>query len=113
MSTPGAICSKCGSAIDWGRILCSKCGTPIRTPVSLLPNSNREPGTKLRAWYKFSAREVGSFVAMYGFSFLLFRFDISKHHPFRYPMSNRNAAVYGLGLTIGVILYQKWIVEKD
>jgi len=112
MSTPSAICSKCGASVDWGRIFCGKCGTSIRTPAPLLPNSNQEPSAKLKPWYKFSARPVILFLGMYGFGFLLFRFDISKHHPFRYPMSNRNAAVYGLALTIGVFLYQKW-VEKD
>jgi hypothetical protein len=67
--------------------------------------SNQSPkhengGSPRKRWYRLSATDIGTFLALYGFGFLVCRFDLSRHHSFEHPMSNRNAAIWGLVLTI-------------
>jgi len=63
----------------------------------------RANGSPLRKpWFQVSKTKIAAFLGLYGFSFLVCRFDIRKHHLFQDPMTNRNAGVWGFVLTIVV-----------
>jgi hypothetical protein len=60
-----------------------------------------------RRWYQVSKGQVWLFLGTYCLCFLLCRFDVSRHHPFEHPMTNRNAAIWGLVATVVVLLIQR------
>jgi hypothetical protein len=71
----------------------------------------RDPPRQKR-WYQFSMNEVAGFLGLYLFSFILCRFDFGRHHVFQNPMSNRNAAVWGLVLAVVVFAFHKLKDDK-
>jgi hypothetical protein len=65
-----------------------------------------------KPWFPSSGIDLVIFLLCYSLCFLMFRFDLTRHHALGHPMSNRDAAIFGLLITVAAFLYWKWKHER-
>ena len=62
---------------------------------------------KRRYFWSFSRSDAGGLIFSYVVSFLICRFDISRHHAFENPMPTQKAALIAIPLAIVVAVVEK------
>ena len=71
----------------------------------------RTDSSQRRRWYELPKSRLGLFLVLYCIGFVVCRFDLSKHHALEHPMSNQDAAIWGL--VIALVLFLVWRLRGE
>jgi hypothetical protein len=77
-----------------------------------MSNSERKPDETGKPWFRPPIADVVIFLLGYGLCFVMLRFNLTGRHTLHHPMTNRNAAIFGLVVTVVALLYWKWKHER-